>query len=189
MLTSDPFQIISLIGFPKPQIFIFSPVLKARCDNTAAVQRYRRPRKQTQRRVRLLRFTKDAQKEMKRSPSGRSRIRRNTSTAHDCGGTMVRRGTSDQERPNSLVFFFFSHWKMSMWLVQREVTTLIHHNWRSQVATRPEGSRRKSPNKVNLFPVRVESEARRRRRLSPQRLIYGGRGGEQTIISNKAGNI
>lgn len=81
MLTSDPFQIISLIGFPKPQIFIFSPVLKARCDNTAAVLRYRRPRKQTQRRVRLLRFSKDAQKEMKRT-LGRSRIREQH---QDCG--------------------------------------------------------------------------------------------------------
>lgn len=186
MLTSDPFQIISLIGFPKPQIFIFSPVLKARCDNTAAVQRYRRPRKQTQRRVRLLRFTKDAQKEMKRSPSGRSRIQRTTSTAHDCGGTMVRRGRGRgrQIRRNQTVLFFF-HWKMSMWLVQREVMTLIHHNWRSQVTTKPKGSWRKSPNKVNLFPVWVESEARRRRRLSPQRLIYGGRGENRPSSATK----
>lgn len=104
MLTSDPFQIISLIGFPKPQIFIFSPVLKARCDNTAAVLKQRRPRKQTQRRVRLLRFTKDAPKEMRRRPSAAAGYARNTRTAPDCGGTMVRRG--HRIRRSQTVFFF-----------------------------------------------------------------------------------
>lgn len=126
MLTSDPFQIISLIGFPKPQIFIFSPVLKARCDNTAAVLRYRRPRKQTQRRVRLLRFSKDAQKEMKRRPSGRSYV---SSTR-----IVVGRWCDWGHQIPKQCFFF--HWKRTMWLVQREVTALIHFNRRSQVTTR-----------------------------------------------------
>lgn len=78
MLTSDLFQIISLIGFPKPQIFIFSPVLKALCDNTAALLKQRRPRKQTQRRVRRLWFTRDARKEMRRRPSPTAGYVRNT---------------------------------------------------------------------------------------------------------------
>lgn len=126
MLTSDPFQIISLIGFPKPQIFMLSPVLKARCDNTAAVLRYRRPRKQTQRRVRLLRFSKDAQKEMKRRPLGRSYV----SNTRIVVGDGV---TGDIGSPNSGFFF---HWRRMMWLVQREVTALMHFNRRSQVTTR-----------------------------------------------------
>lgn len=92
MLTSDPFQIVSLIGFPKPQIFIFSPVLKARCDNTAAALTQRRPLKQTQRRVRLLRFTKGAVEEMRGRPSAAAGCARNTRTARNCGRTIVRRG-------------------------------------------------------------------------------------------------
>lgn len=36
------FQIISLIAFPKPQIFIFSPVQKACCDNIAVALWHRR---------------------------------------------------------------------------------------------------------------------------------------------------
>lgn len=131
MLTSDPFQIISLIGFPKPQIFIFSPVLKARCDNTAAVLRYWRPRKQTQRRVRLLRFSKDAQKEMKRRPSGRSYV---SSTR-----IVVGRWCDWGHHIPKQCFFF--HWKRTTWLVQREVTALIRFNRRSQVTTRNKRSR------------------------------------------------
>lgn len=146
MLTSDPFQIISLIGFPKPQIFIFSPVLKARCDNTAAVLKQRRPRKQTQRGgptpVVQQRCTEGNEEET----VGRSRIREEHTHIPKLWSDDGVTRSSDQAKPNSVFF----HWTKSVWLVQREVTALICFNWRSQMTMRNKRSWIKFKDKVNV---------------------------------------
>lgn len=116
------FQIISLIGFPKLQIFIFYPVQKELCDNIAAALRHRRHCEDSQNKLGGGSYS--SWRMHRRKWRGNRLSQQDTwRTVHDCGQMMLWQGDQIVVNPKHWYFFFLtrvrwfapSHSKLFVW--------------------------------------------------------------------------